>query len=133
MTTLPPCYTSNGACHPATQVMVDISQVTTSQPLAACSIVLLENTVLVPGSGKKPNQTKPKPKCHCLSPQRQCGFSAYSYILGPFWLIPLNCLMQLLPMYMLLHTGAGRCQQLCLKAKLPPNVTSAPPAAHKSL
>lgn len=60
MTTLPPCYTSNGACHPATQVMVDISQVTTSQPLAACSIVLLENTVLVPGSGKKPNQTKTK-------------------------------------------------------------------------
>lgn len=40
--------------------MVDPSQVTTSQPLAACSIVLLENTVLVPGPGKKPNQTKNK-------------------------------------------------------------------------
>lgn len=42
----------------STQAMVGLSQVTTSQPSPACSIVLLENTVLVPGPGKETNQTQ---------------------------------------------------------------------------
>lgn len=58
------------------QAMGDLSQVTTSQPPAACSIVLLENTVPVSGPEEK-TQTKPK----ALLPQPPVAVWVFSILL----------------------------------------------------